>query len=262
MKHPGGSIATAQRKQRYIVPTVAFVLMLVGGSALAQAPSAPAPGDPKTFPRMASGKPDFTGLWRAIGRGFADPGDPPAPLTPEYAAKRQKWQQAERDGKPLADSVSQCIAVGVARSMRLGNLEFIQRPEQLTIINENLHEVRRIFLDGRKQPEDPDPTFSGHSIGRWNADTLVADTIAIRSHALDSTGLWISDDARLTERISMVNRNTLKHEMTIIDPVALTKPWVVHRYYSRLPPDEAIEEYVCENNRNLADENGVQTAKP
>ena len=130
---------------------------------------------------------------------------------------------------------------------------------QVTIIAEWSSQTRRIFTDGRKHPVDPDPTYQGHSIGHWEGDTLVIDTIGVRGDTVfDATGLGHSDQMHITERMRQSSPTELEDQITVEDPVAFTHPWVITRKYKRGGPDLQIMEYICEeNNRNPVGANGV-----
>ena len=222
----------------------------------------PLPADPKTLPRTSDGKPDFTGVWLAgTGGGGGYGGGPPPPLTPPYAAKMKEFADAAKAGHPFADSVSRCEGFGMPRVMSVGYIEFISKPkDQLTIITEILHEVRRVYLDGRPHPSDLDLTFDGHSIGHWEGDTLVIDTVRIRANGMSMMASH-SDKLHVVERITMPNRDGMIDEMTLEDPEALTHPIKEEHYYKRQPRLQEIEEYICTNQRNAPDEKGFQTAE-
>lgn len=216
----------------------------------------PQPADPKTFPRTADDKPDFTGIWSS---NFGGPKPTPAPLTAAYQAKVQDWDRATKAGLPYATSESRCIGVGMPHMMGMLNLEFIQTPKQITIILEEMHEVRRIYLDGRSRPGNWDPSFDGYSVGHWEGDTLVVDTSALRDS--DGSNDWLGPNAQIVERISMINSNAIKDDFTVADPDRLTDVWKFERLLTRAKPGKEMEEVVCENNRNLPDANGIQTAQ-
>lgn len=217
----------------------------------------PKPADPKTFPRL-NDKPDLTGIWSTGIRAFQSLTDREInpPLTADYVAKRKEWRAASEAGKPFADTVSRCEAFGMARVMTMSPLEFISSKNQLTIISQDLHEVRRVYLDGRPHPKDAEPTYSGHSTGHWEGNTLVIDTVGIIATNLSLDGIWLSDKAHIVERLNMVNPDGLINEMTITDPEALTKPWVTYHYYVRMPKGTEMEEYICTNNRQTEGPNG------
>lgn len=114
----------------------------------------------------------------------------------------------------------------------------------------------RVYTDGRGHlpPDEIWATFSGDSIGHWEGETLVFETIAMvgdGSTILDRTGLTLSGKQKVTTRLRKTAPDMLESQMTIEDPVALTRPWTVTRLYKRQPVGSRVFDYVCtENNRN------------
>ena len=166
--------------------------------------------------------------------------------------------QAEMAAGRPADLFVDCLPLGMP-SMMLGAtypFAILQTPGQTTLIAEYFGETRRIYTDGRPHPsaEDLEPTYVGHSIGRWEGQTLLVDTIGLKTNTqLDSSLAPRSDreDQRVTERWRMTGPNTLEIEISFIDPGALTRPWTVVKRYQRAPADDYVREFVCvENNRN------------
>jgi hypothetical protein len=132
------------------------------------------------------------------------------------------------------------------------SLEFLMTPGQVTTITEWMNQVRRIYTDGRSQPDDPDYTYNGHSIGHWENDTLVVDTVAInwKDTIFDASGTFHSDAMKINERIRLLDSGLLEDVITVIDPKVFTRPWMVRKTYKRFQPDYEVGEYSCaENNR-------------
>jgi hypothetical protein len=119
------------------------------------------------------------------------------------------------------------------------------------VISEVMHEVRRIYLDGKPHGEWQESTFGGISAGHWEGDTLVVETRKLRPGFMSMTGIPYSDRMVVTERIRMVNRNAIENEMTLADPVALARPWKVVQRYDRKEPGYEIGEYIC-NEYNIS----------
>jgi hypothetical protein len=140
--------------------------------------------------------------------------------------------------------------------------EFIVRPEQTWFIGENGPAILRIYTDGRGHPGADDiwPTYTGDSVGHWDGDTLVFDTIAIKGEdgtILDRTGLTLSQQAHIVTRMRKIDEATIEAQMVIEDPVALTAPWHVTKRYRKLPAGSRAYDYACaENNRNPISESG------
>jgi len=105
-------------------------------------------------------------------------------------------------------------------------IEIIQTPGKVMLLFQYHHEVRHIFTDGREHPKNLELTWNGHSIGRWDGDTLVVDTIGIRDESwLDSGGHEHSTQLHVVERYRRVDAETLEVERTLTDPIALAEPF-------------------------------------
>jgi hypothetical protein len=221
--------------------------------------------------RAAAGVPDITGTWERSGRGAAPRGQansttpPPAAqpqLKPQYLKEWQARQQAAREadakGKPLATNATLCLPEGMPGMMGATfPMEILQSRGQVTVIEEAFTQVRRIFLDQpQKALDDIEPGFYGHSVGRWEGDTLVVDTLGVKED-VRYQNVPHSPGMRIKERIHLVAPDILWNEITIDDPVTLEKPWTYTVAYRRMP-DYKLLEYICEDNREFADANGVQ----
>ena len=223
--------------------------------------AAPAPSEAAAPVKM----PNWNGVWEREGSILFDPsarlGSPEKPpLTPAFQKRYDAIMAAAAAGHPVADPGAMCLPAGMPRVMVMTYpMEILQTANQVTIIAEWASQVRRIFTDGRPHPADPDPTYQGHSIGHWEGDTLVVDTIGIRGDTVfDSTGIGHSDKIHVTERMRLIAPKELEDQITVEDPVALARPWVITRKYKRGGPDLQMMEYVCEeNNRNPVSANGV-----
>jgi hypothetical protein len=217
--------------------------------------------------------PDITGAWERYGfipgqRG-GGPRDPtiPPPATPpalradalkEQQARVQAVREAAAKGEPLASDNVHCIPEGMPAMMGAQfPIEILQSRGQVTIIEEAFTQVRRILLDRPQKPiDDVEPGFFGHSVGRWDGDTLVVDTIGIKDSVRFQNAPH-SNQMRIRERLHLVSPTILWDEITIEDPVTLEKPWQVTYAYRRMP-DYTLLEYVCEDNREYADDKGLQ----
>ena len=141
-----------------------------------------------------------------------------------------------------------------------GPTEFLITPEQTIIIWDYMNEMRRIYTDGRPHPPAAayPPTVMGHSIGRWEGDTLVVDTRHMKAGIYDRSGAPHSQELHLTERIRRIEGNQIEFDITLDDPVMFTQPWKLKRLY-RFSGYRTMEGSYCETNRNPVSENG-QTA--
>jgi hypothetical protein len=201
--------------------------------------------------------PDWAGLWEVT---FA-PGvtnEQPV-LTPEYQARFDEYRAAQQSGEIQDTPAANCVPNGMPGIMTQPYpIEILFSPGKATILIEAYSQWRQIFTDGRRHPEDPDPTFNGHSIGHWEGDTLVADTVGFTTDTAmgGSFGIRHSEKMRIVERMRLVGPDTLEIVTKIEDPEALAKPWTTTRVYGR-HRDWTLAEYVCqENNRNYTTDEG------
>lgn len=135
-------------------------------------------------------------------------------------------------------------------------MEFLLTPGKVTIVIEAYQQVRHIYTDGRPLPEDPDPKFHGTSIGRWEGDTLVVDTIGFSPLTEIARYVPFSAKARIVERFRLSDPDTMTIETTITDPEVLMAPSVSMRTLRR-HRNWTTAEYICEeNNRNFVDSAG------
>jgi len=142
-----------------------------------------------------------------------------------------------------------CIPPGTPRVFAIGRpFEIVQVPGRVFILYEWDHTVRRIYTDGRKHPEGYFPTFMGWSIGKWEGDTLVVDTVGLNDKTwMDGIGTPHSDELRVTERIRRRDRDTLEIEFRFDDPKAFTKPWGGKKTFRLRPDWEVLEHTNCED---------------
>jgi len=133
--------------------------------------------------------------------------------------------------------------------------EFVEVPEEKKIYLMGVggpHTWRVIFMDGREHPKDFDPSYSGHSTGKWDGDTLVVDSVGFNEKFwLTREGIPSTSALHLIERFTRTDHDTLKYEVTIDDPGAYTRPWT-GGWFIRWQAGEEMYEYICqENNRDI-----------
>ena len=184
--------------------------------------------------------PDWGGLWVPDRSDKAHPfgtGDPP--WTPTAARQIEELKAAEKAGHPRNVYIN-CLPEGMPSFviMTLNALEFLFTPGRVTILGEfDGNRLRRIYTDGRPHLVDPDLTFNGHSIGRWEGDTLVVDTVGILPQALLPVGQAVAlpnnGDMHIVERIRLVGPNTLLFDLTITAPHQLADAWHLTRKFAR-----------------------------
>ena len=196
--------------------------------------------------------PDWSGQWIRTGSGSFDPSKPAgrgqeAPLTPEYQKIFEASLAAQAAGGQGNDPMARCWPPGMPRMMinyGLG-MEFVVTTETTWLaFGEPMHQLRRIYTDGRSWPAAITPSFSGYSIGGWEGDdghghfaVLAVETRGMRSpRSLDSSGIPLHADNEtiVHERLFLdrANADVLYDEITVIDH-ALTRPWTVTRRYRR-----------------------------
>ena len=254
-----------------------FVAILAAAAVMQVAASAQkAPGPPTAADWSALAKlPDLTGVWEAaLGGGGGARGAAAVPaagargaapaaarggtaagpqLTPEYAAKRDALRGQAREDNETAN----CLPPGMPGIMNQPYpMEFLLTPGKVTIVIEAYTQVRHIYTDGRKLPEDPDEKFFGTSIGHWEGDTLVVETVGFSPLTQLAAGIPHSDSMKILERFRLTDPDTMSIETTITDPKALTAPFTSSRTLKR-HRNWTIAEYICEeNNHNFVDESG------
>jgi hypothetical protein len=210
---------------------------------------------------VASSLPDWAGIWTL---DFPKRGDPPAEvpsLTPPAAAELKVLQEEEAKNEEPPTESANCLPPGMPTIMfQPYDVEFLFTPGRVTIIQEAYMQVRRVFTDGRSHPADLDPTFNGHSIGHWEGDTLVIDTVGLgHKTPLGYNRLNHGPHLHTIERIHLLDPDKMVDEMTLIDPDVLAKPWhTVHTFTRHRDLDQL--EFICEeNNRNPIKNGEVST---
>ncbi|HWU37323.1 MAG TPA: hypothetical protein VN203_06690 [Candidatus Acidoferrum sp.] len=202
----------------------------------ARKPPAPPSG---ANPRREDGKVDFSGVWV--------PASTQLPSDPAYILAYQKVYEERKANKGKDDPERFCLPDGAVR-VTPQPYKIVQRSDQIALLWEaNTHSYRRFFLDGRQHNLEIEPeSWTGQSIGKWDGDTLVVDTIGFNDKTwLDSTGKPHSGDMHLTERYRRPDLGHLNVAITIEDPKALTKPYQFTRTFT-LAPGLELQEYVCQ----------------
>jgi hypothetical protein len=213
-------------------------------------------------------RPNLTGSWVPLGAGRgADPKVVPPPagpilLKPEFAkayeARRQAEAEATKRGEPLPSTGMQCVPYGMPQMLTVATypVEILETPGQITMIAEAFSEVRRIYMDQPQLPIDEvPPGWYGHSVGKWEGDTLVIDTVGIKESVPGYRGMPHSSQMRISERIRLIAPDVIHNQITIDDPVMLEKPVVYTLAHRRMAGYKMVE-FVCENNREYVDEQG------
>ena len=245
-------------------------LIVLAMGFLAAEPGAHAQAAPQ------SGTPDFSGIWVGLG-GLPQTADTAicsiAPLcgaltwnkiepnpntaeTPEMLPWAEQRYNAVREGvapttnppQQVNPSWSGCMPEGVTEVMRRRGFELRQFQDIVLVLYDQDHGVRRVYMDGRGHPANVQPAWMGHSIGRYDGDTLVIDTVGIKSKVwLDNQGHPHTEALHVTERIRRVQPSRLEIEVTIDDPQTYKKPWKMKLFKGLEEPGPRIwDEAECE----------------
>ena len=174
-------------------------------------------------------------------------------LTPKAAAEQAAWKAKKVEDTEAAN----CLPPGMPRIMSWPYpVQVLVNPGEVTLVLEGDMQVRHIHTDGRDHPADPDLTFNGDSIGHWEGDTLVVDTVGLAPQAAIAQGVAHGKSEHIVERFRLSDPNVLEVKTRVEDPSILAKPWEFTARYTR-HPDWSIAEYICEqNNRNSVDASG------
>lgn len=250
MRHQPSSRRTG-RTRRAGLAAVGLLAAFVGGPAQVQA----APPAAVTVPAAAM---DLSGVWfTEESVGFGLNGDPGL-LREPYRTRFLEIQRALAEGRPTGDQTANCVPPGMPRVMFAPYpLEILQTAGQVTVIFEYMGQIQRIYTDGRPHPDDLDPSFMGHSIGRWADGALVAETVGLNpATQLDASLAGHGAGLRLVQRLTREG-DRLIFEVTAHDDEALARPVTARKVYTRRPDLEILEYACAENNRNRVDADGV-----
>lgn len=222
-------------------------------------------------PRTPDGRPDLSGLWERFGPGGINPdfdalqspdGGPPAatfwnlgagvrgglPYTPLASMLRDERMADNQKNNPDA----LCLPMGLTQlHLHPQPRKIVQTPGLILIMYEGNEGLRQIFTDGRPLPvldDNLQPWWYGYSVGRWEGDELVVETVGFRDDVwLDVQGSPLTSSGRMTERFRRPNYGTLQIDVTIEDPAAYKRPFTV-RVNQRLFPDAELIEFICNEN--------------
>jgi hypothetical protein len=283
-----------------VAPAV-LVILMASAPLAAQWVKYPTPGVPRKAdgsvnmsaptPRMADGKPDFSGIWTTAEpniRTGAELSSPQQEFSP-----RDPQQRTEAQGPGEASSVTgsrqmadigvdlpgglpyqpwlvpivkertanlakddphiQCLPDNFIRAYGLPHLlKFVHTPNLLVVLNEMNAGYRQVFTDGRPLPKDPTPTWQGYSSAKWSGDTLVIDTVGLRDDTwIDWHGSVVTEAAKVREEIRRPDFGHLEVRISVDDPKAYTKPWTVLLKQRIVVDAELIDEICLENERSL-----------
>jgi len=230
---------------------------LLAATALALPLAAVTPASAQETPRATQYAevlklPDWVGIWYPDwGALFGGRAAQRPQLTPAAQAEYDKYLEATKVNGPDQYAQAHCLPPGLPGMMQQPYpIEILYSPGRVTIFAEAYSQVRRIYTDGRKNPEEPDLFFNGNSVGHWEGDTLVIETVGLNPETFLAPGIKHSDKVRVDEKIWLEKPGQLMDEMTFTDPEVLTAPFVA-RVAFKLDNDYPIREYVCGENNHL-----------
>ena len=235
------------------MPIRALIFLVAAAGAVAQT---------SDLPRMADGKPDFNGVWdhprvadvtrngKGCGGntpGCTQTGTGELPFT-EWGL--QQWKSKDQ----RVDYSAHCLPWGYTRAWQVEYpVEIVQTPRRIALLFESNNIFHVVHTDGSGHPQDLDPSWMGHSIGRFDGDTLTIDTIGFNGKTwIDTVEHPSSDQLHVTEHIRYIDRLHLAYDVTWEDPKTYTRPIKNTRVLSRMKPGDELMEYWCmENNKDL-----------
>jgi hypothetical protein len=264
---------------RLTSPAVLVLSALLVASVLYAAPNSPQ--RVRAFARL----PDWTGIWEtSTSKEIINPagqngvgafrstqlvGHPP--YNAEWEARYQTALNDRTAAEKMANSSKGCGDGAPASVRSFPNImeapmvfQVVVTPEETLFVMDH-GEVRHIYTDGRAHPKKDDlwPTLLGDSIGHWDGETLVVDTIARTAGPISMFGAaQLSEQAHFTEKVKRVDPNTLENQLTIEDPVSLTRPWSITLRYERVHDLDRFILYDCDSDRNPVENGKLIIAPP
>jgi len=222
-------------------------------------------------PRL-NGKPDISGVWQAerspaseydrvMGKGWTDLQPDTHDITTNFLNVFWGMKPEEEPLRPEAVAIvnhrrqnphespfTQCLPGGIPATLLVQTFKIIQTPQEIVMLPEVLNPPRQIHTDGRPLPKDPDPRYMGYSIGHWEGDTLVVETVGVNMRtSLDIAGHPRSESMHITERYRRRDVGHMDLEITFNDPKYYTRPFSIKTGLTLLP-DTDLFEYVCAEN--------------
>ena len=219
-------------------------------------------------PKTAEGKPDFSGFYmpKDFSKLLSIAGNKPEDVPPLQPWAREVYQQRiDTNGKDHPGAY--CLPSGIPEKLSIPDgLKVVQTPNLIVFLYESRTIYRQVFLDGRKLPkidtDDFQPSWMGYSVGHWEGDTLVVETVGSNGKAwLDMKGLPGTEALHVTERYTRPNMGIVNIDVTIDDPKAYTKPWSFKVTWNLTGDAELIESICEENSKDAPHMVGPPTSK-
>jgi hypothetical protein len=248
----------------------AINLVFTAGMLWAAAVAGVTTAQGQAIPRMQNGKPDLSGVWdrprvadvtkdvkgcRYPELSIVRAADCSNKVSGELAytdwglAQLKAWKVDEYD------YTAHCLPKGYTRALQMAMypIEIIQNPSRLAILLEADFSFKVIHTDGRKHPSDLESSWLGHSVGSYDGDTLVVDTLGFNGKTwIDATEHLSSEELQLVQRFRLIDANHLEYEVTFTDPKMYKKPFKNTQVWVRMKPEVELLEFVCnENNKDI-----------
>jgi hypothetical protein len=239
-----------------------FVVAALSSVAQPQASAQAATAKAADLPRLPNGKPDLSGVWDKprvtdITRDSNECGSgaPVKGCTQKGAGTLTYTAAGDQLNKsPRFDYAARCLPWGYTRAMQTAYpVEFVHTPKRFAILFESNNVFHIVPTDGREHPKNLEPSWMGNSVGRYEGDTLVIDTIGFNGKTWIDTAEHLSSDAlHVVERIRLIDADHLEYEVTFDDPKIYAKPFKNTRVFVRMRPGDELMEWWCmENNKDL-----------
>jgi len=205
--------------------------------------------DASSIPHALDGKPSLSGVWEIPYVADMSKGIGALPFTPWGEADFKAYDPAK------FDYTGHCLPAGLTRQMNTPMpMEIFQEPNRIAILWEAWNTFVVIPTDGRDHPKKVDATWMGNSVGHWEGDTLVVDSIGFNDKTrLDTIGHPHSDQLHVIQKFRRADAMHIDYEVTVDDPKAYTRPWSNKRQFT-LKPTWELMEYSCEeNNKDITE---------
>jgi hypothetical protein len=224
-------------------------------------------------PRL-NGKPDLSGVWqtkrtpsgeyaRVLGPNFETLQLDSQDITKEFMNVFWGLKPEEEPLRPEAVAIIkqhqgnvpsglQCLPPGITRSTFVYAFKFVHAPREIVMISGIGDPPRQIYLDGRKPPKDPDPSWMGYSAGTWEKETLVVGTTGFKGGDLDALRHPRSESMHITERFHRRDFGHMDLEMTFEDPKYYTRPFSIKTSVNLLPDTDVLDFVCAENEKDRA----------
>jgi hypothetical protein len=196
--------------------------------------------------RLPDGKPDFSGVYG--NAGLPQGTEPPALKPGAERFRIVRGGPNDVRGRTTLTTGNDCKPLGIPQTyITPYPFQIVHTPKLMVIVYEYPMAVRFVPLDGRAQPVDPDPSWMGTSVGRWDGDAVVIEAIGFNDKT-EVHGFMHTEALRVVERFQKLENGNLQYDVTVEDPNVWVKPWIIRsRTFALRPELEFVSEFVCES---------------